>query len=80
MENENSALPTQNDLEMWINAHGLTIPVVADDGQFVQLYLQPVGESFSTYIIDVDDRISWVEYGEILDTDDNALIHLEGML
>jgi hypothetical protein len=30
-QNEDSVTPTQDDLQMWVDRYGLTMPVVADD-------------------------------------------------
>ena len=80
MQDTAGALPDQADLMAWRDMYSLTYPVLGDDGTFVSQYLQPVGEEFSTYIIDTDGSVAWVEYGESTTTDDRARDQLLLML
>jgi peroxiredoxin len=80
MQDSMGSLPDNFDIVNWGNTYDLPFPVLADDGQFVDQYLAPMGESFSTYIIDPEGRVAWVEYGESPTTDDRARVEIEAML
>ena len=80
MENPVGALPDADDITGWGEEYNLTFPVLADDGSFMSGYLEPVGEAFSTYILDEEGKVAWVEYGESPTTDVRALAQLELML
>jgi len=79
MENQLGDLPDADDITGWGEEYNLTFPVLADDGSFKSEYLEPVGESFSTYILDEEGKVAWVEYGESMTTDVRALAQLETM-
>lgn len=53
IENDDSELPSQDDLIMWRDRYGLTMPVMADDGNAMGQYaagLESIGLPFTVVL------------------------------